>query len=141
MKTKISITLLAGIFALLFATPAMATNPPAEDSSTPPTWELLGKRLINWGLDHDEISAVGQGVFTAIKLQLKGGPVNIHKCVIHFGDGSEQDVELRAVIPMGGESRIIDLAGNKRIITRISLTYDTKNHAPGKAVIGVWGRH
>ncbi|MEZ4988142.1 MAG: hypothetical protein R2795_24450, partial [Saprospiraceae bacterium] len=36
---------------------------------TPPRWEKLGQRTVNFGLDHDEIVVTRQeGRFTALKL-------------------------------------------------------------------------
>jgi len=45
---------------------------------------------------------------------------------IHFGDGETQDVELRNVIPAGGESRVIDVEGRDRAIRSIEFRYDAQ---------------
>lgn len=108
----------------------------------PPNWEMLGSRQVKYGVDHDVIMVTAQeGRFTAVKLMVKRGGINMHKMVIHFGDGSRQDVELRNNIPAGGESRVINLEGERRVINRVEFWYDTKNLAPGKAVVQLWGRH
>lgn len=110
--------------------------------TAPPRWELLGSRKVNYGLDRDEILVtVREGTFDAIKLMVNRAPINLHRVVIHFGNGTTQEVEVRNNIPAGGETRVMDIRGNNRIIRKVVFWYDTKNLAPGKAVVQLWGRH
>lgn len=111
-------------------------------SFTPPKWERLGSRKVNFGLDKDVI-AVGahEGGFTKLKIEIRGGALNMHKMEVHFMNGSDQNVELKHNFAKGGGSRIIDLPGNKRIIKSITFYYDTKNIAQSKATVHVFGRH
>ncbi len=105
-------------------------------------WEQLGTRTVNFGLDRDEISVTArEGFFTALKLKVDRSALNMHKMVIHFGDGSTQDVELKGNFKAGQESRVIDLAGNRRVITKVVFWYDTKNIRKTRAIVELWGRH
>lgn len=105
-------------------------------------WELLGSRTVNFGLDRDEIMVTAnEGFFTALKFKVERSALNLHRMVVHFGDGSTQDVELRNNLKAGQESRIIDLEGNRRVITKVVFVYDTKNKKKARAVIELWGRH
>jgi hypothetical protein len=65
----------------------------------------------------------------------------MHKCVVHFGNGSSQEIELKQNFAQGSDSRVVDLKGNNRIINRISFWYDTKGTFRGKATVTVFGRH
>ncbi|MDX2003271.1 MAG: DUF2541 family protein [Chitinophagales bacterium] len=104
-------------------------------------WELIGSKLVNYRLDIDEIPVtVAKGTYTKIKIFVKGGAVNFKDIKIFYRNGQVQDVAIRSVIPAGGESRVIDLIGNERIITRIQLVYDTRNMAPRKARVIILGR-
>ena len=106
------------------------------------TWELLGTRLVNYGLDRDEIMVTAaEGQFTALKFKVKRGPMNLHKVVVHFGNGESQEIETRHQLKAGGETRVIDLPGNTRIIKKVVFWYDTKNMANRKAVLALLGRH
>jgi hypothetical protein len=106
------------------------------------TWENLGSRKVNHRVDHDEIFVTWtDGVFDAIKIVVTGAPLTMHKCVIHFGNGTSQEIELRHNFGQGSDSRIVDLVGNNRIINRISFWYDTKGLLRGKATVTVFGRH
>lgn len=105
-------------------------------------WELLGARKINYGLDRDEIVVTrAEGVFTAIQLRIKRAPVNMHKLVVHYGNGETDEIELRNNFAAGSESRVIDLNGNRRVIKKVVFVYDTKNIAERKGVVELWGRH
>jgi hypothetical protein len=106
------------------------------------TWERLGTRRVDRKLDHDEIIVTWrEGKFDAIKIEVKGAALNMHKCVVHFENGGEQDLLLKHNFSQGSDSRIIDLKGNNRFIERISFWYDTKGLLRGKAIVTVWGRH
>ena len=62
--------------------------------------------------------------------------------VVHFGDGSDQTLDLRDVIPAGGHSRIIDLEGGDRVIRSIDFWYDAQSIGRGKgATVRVFGQH
>ncbi len=108
----------------------------------PPRWEKLGERNVNFRVDRDEILVTAaEGRFTALKIKVRKGAINLHKMVVHFGDGSEQEVETRNNLAAGEESRVINLEGNRRIITKVVFVYDTKNFADRKAEVELWGRH
>lgn len=105
-------------------------------------WEMLGSRVVNFGVDHDEILVTGfEGKFEAVKIKVLRAPINMHKVVVHFANGGEQDLVIKNNFAAGGESRVIDLTGDDRVIRKISIWYDTKNKSNKKAVVQVWGRH
>ncbi len=105
-------------------------------------WELLGSRVINYGVERDEILVTrAEGLFTAIQLRVKRSPINMHKMSVHYGNGEVDEIELRENFRAGSESRIIDLPGNKRVIKKVVLWYDTKNLANDRGVVELWGRH
>jgi hypothetical protein len=105
-------------------------------------WEKLGQRKVNFKLDKDEIG-VGrfEGFFTALQVKVTDGPVNMHKMVVHYRNGNTQEIELKNNFTAGSESRVIDLPGNKRVISKVVFWYDTKNFSDSKAVVELWGRH
>ena len=105
-------------------------------------WQILGVKKVNYGLDRDEIYVTSRdGLFRKVKLKVRNAPLNMHKMVIHFGNGSTQSVFIRKNLNKGAVSRTIDLEGGKRIIKKVVLWYDTKNIAARKAKLELWGMH
>ncbi len=133
MKIQLLVAALAALVTMSF------TSLPSSDARP---WELLGVKKVNYGLDRDEIDVTaGEGMFTGIKLKVKHSPINMHRLAVHFGNGEVQEFELRDNFRAGSESRILDLPGNRRVIRKIVIWYDTKNLAVGKGMVEVWGRH
>jgi len=129
MKATVITALLAIVVLCNFALT------PAQD------WIQLGSRKVNFGLDRDEIPvSYREGTFTAVKLEVTDGGLNMHRCVIHFENGTQQEVPLRFSFARGSESRVIDLVGNKRFIKKIVFWYDSKNLQVKRATLTVYGR-
>lgn len=137
MKT----TLFFRFSLLTLAIFALQSFMPAPDVQ-PGRWEKLGSRKVNYSLDRDEIVVTRyEGRFTALKFKVMQGGINLHKVAIHYGNGDVQEIETRNNIPAGGESRLINLPGNRRVIQKVVFWYDTKNFAEKKATVELWGRH
>lgn len=148
LKTRIMknlILLFSIFFVSSFAMKTSAAVMPADlisESINIGGWEKLGTKKVNYGLDRDEIIVTARdGRFTKLKLKARRGGINMHKMVVHFGDGTHQNVELRNNIPKGGETRVIDLKGGKRVIKKVVFWYDTKNLARKRAKLELWGKH
>ncbi len=105
-------------------------------------WEKLGERKVNLGMDHDRIVVgAGDGIFSKLKIRVRNSGINMHRMVVYFGNGEKQELEVREEIQKGGESRILDLSGNKRVIKEVDFWYDTKRILNDKAVLVLLGRH
>ena len=125
--------------SLVFTSATISDDRPVAD---PPGWEKLGQRKVDRALDRDEIFVTAsEGRFTAVKLIVRRSAINLHKVVIHFANGGEQEVAVRNNIPAGGETRVIDINGGKRVIRKVVFWYDTKGLLNDKAVLELWGRH
>ncbi|MEL6695562.1 MAG: hypothetical protein AAFP89_04940 [Bacteroidota bacterium] len=132
----------AFLLLILVSLPAFWAFTPAEESAPfPPRWERLGSRKVNFRLDRDEIPVtVREGVFSGLKLKITGSPINLHRVIVHYRNGQKQSLNVRMNIPRGGETRVLDLKGNKRVIQKVVFYYDTKNLAAGRGTIHLWGK-
>ena len=101
-----------------------------ETASLAPAYAQRG-RMINLGAahvdgatDHDSIK-VGRsgGTFRAIQLRVSGGAVNFDRVIVRYGNGTFQEIQVRSRIPDGGQTRIIDLPGDRRILQSVDLWY------------------
>jgi hypothetical protein len=121
--------------ALLLASVLIASSQPVRN------WEVIGRKTVNYRAEVDIIPVtIVKGTYSKIKIYVTGGAVNFADMKIFYRNGQVQDVSLRATIPAGGESRVIDLDGKERIITKIQFVYDTKNTARHRAKVVVYAR-
>lgn len=105
-------------------------------------WEVLGSRLVNDRLERDVIPVSStRGDFKALLFRVKGASVDFRKVKVVFGNGQEQDIELRNTIQNGSSSRVIDLAGKDRIIKEIIFWYDANTIRGKKAMVRVFGKN
>ncbi|MBK9737598.1 MAG: hypothetical protein IPO92_22620 [Saprospiraceae bacterium] len=68
-------------------------------------WEKLGERKVDLGLDHDQILVgVGDGKFAKLKIIVRNSGINLHKMVVHYGNGDKQDINIRRHSERWGKS-------------------------------------
>lgn len=91
-------------------------------------WAYLGNAHVDGGNDHDNIR-VGRadGRFRAIQLRVSGGAIDFQRVVVHYGNGSQEELIVRERIPSGGRTRPIDLPGERRVIESVELWYSKES--------------
>lgn len=105
------------------------------------TWEKLGSKKVNYSLDKDVIRVgAHEGTFKKLKLVVTNGSLNMHKMVVHYGNGTSEEIKLRHNFNRRSDSRVIDLNGRNRIIKKITFLYDTKNRSRRRATLQVFGK-
>lgn len=136
MKTQI----IKGAIALLFLL-AIIFSAYSTFAQNKLTWDKIGTEEVDYMLDHDVVSLnKSQQTYTALKIKVINGALNVHKATVHFTNGEKQDFELPEVLTEGNDGKLIDLVGNKRLIEKVTFWYDTKNKNTEKAMIEVWAR-
>jgi len=116
------------LFLCLFAVKAYAEE-----------WIYLGESHVDGDHDHDKIH-VGKhdGSFRAIQFRISGGAIEFNRVVVHFGNGTAEELSVRSVIPDGGHTRAIDLPGERRVIENVELWY-SKAHWEHKPQVTLFG--
>ncbi len=105
-------------------------------------WVKLGSKKVNFKVEKDLMTVgVKEGGFVSLKIVVTEGSLNMHRMVVHYGNGTNEPIELRNNFTKDSGSRIIDLKGKKRIITKIVFWYDTKDMANNRATVTVFGKH
>lgn len=133
MKVNKAFGLIVALVAIVFT--AQAQNETFKD------WQPLGTRVVDYTIDHDVVQVNNTETFTAVKVGVKNGTVNVHKATVHFKNGDTQDINLPKELTKGNDGKVIDLAGNKRAIDKITFWYDTKGSMKDeKAVIELWAK-
>jgi len=104
-------------------------------------WFFLEDKKVGFGVDHDVIHFGNwKDDVRQIKLKVTDGPLKMYDMKIFFDNGSVQDVQLRNHFNQGSESRVIDMDGGLRHLTKIEFKYETKGFLRGRSKISVYGR-
>lgn len=137
MKIKHLITLVAAVALVAVAYGSFA-QPAVKADAKNENWALLGSHVVDYTLDRDVIKLKeASELYTGLKFKVNNGPINLHKCTVHFANGETQDIAFSTNV---NDGRLVDLYGNTRKIEKVTFWYDTKNSADKKAVVEVWGK-
>ena len=103
-------------------------------------WEPLGTRRVSFDLDRDGIDvAAREGAFTAIRIEVEGGTLEMYNIEISFRNGETWSPPTRVVFRDGAWSRTIDLPGPARLISRVDFWYRSRMRR-GEATVRLFGR-
>ena len=103
-------------------------------------WMLLGSRTVALIGERDEILVTADmGTFKAIQIRVIDTGVEFDRLVIVFRNGRTIEAPIREFIPAGGSTRVIDLPGRNRIITKIIMHYKTRPGTLDRAQVEAWG--
>jgi hypothetical protein len=106
-----------------------------------PKWKLLGIRKVTFKTEMDVIKVgADEGVYKKIKLTVKKSGIHLKDLKVHFVNGDVFDVEIRRIIPAGGETRVIDLPGNNRMIKKVTFWYESTQKNKKRATVRLFGR-
>lgn len=102
-------------------------------------WDKLGARVVAFGGDHDTIDCTGDGKFSAIKIDVDEGNLEMYDLKVTFGNGDPFSPSTRYEFNEGTRSRTIDLPGDARNIRKIEFWYRSK-FKKGRATVTVFGK-
>ncbi|MBN2416580.1 DUF2541 family protein [bacterium] len=112
----------------------------AAAAAQAPRWKQLGVRKVTFRTEKDVIEVgADEGVYKKIKLTVRQSGVNFTDMKVHFANGDVIDVQIRKVIPAGGETRAIDLPGNNRIIKKVVFWYASTKANSKRATVRLYG--
>ena len=104
-------------------------------------WRLLGTSHVDGAVDHDNIKVSrSEGPFREIRLRVRGGAVEFRHVVVHYGHGGSDEIEVRQRIPAGGQTRPIDLRGERRDISSVELWYARGGRSRQRPMVDLFGR-
>ena len=103
-------------------------------------WVHLGARTVTDRADHDVFVIQGpKRELRALKFAVRKHAVEFRRIMITFANGKTQEHTLNSVIPAGGESRVLDLVGNERNVTKVEFWYDAQSRGK-QAVVKLFGK-
>jgi hypothetical protein len=103
-------------------------------------WEYLGEANVDGSRDHDNIAVTrSRGEFRAILIKVQKAPVEFDRVVVHYGDGESEPIQIRSRIPAGGQTRVIDLPGRRRVVRSVEFWYARASGSPRKPKVRLFG--
>ena len=60
-------------------------------------------------------------------MRVTGGAIDFQRVLVHFGDGSTQELVFQERIPEGGRTRALDLKGDRRRIESVDFWYSKES--------------
>jgi hypothetical protein len=113
---------------------------PAVVVSKDPGWHKIGEVTASFKMENESISVLGADEFAAIKLRVTDAPINISRVQVFYEDGQMEDIDVKNDLSAGSETRILDLAGSNRELSKVVFTYKTMpNRADDKAHVELYG--
>lgn len=87
-------------------------------------WDFLGDAEISKTRDHEKIQVARRNAaFHTIQLRVSGDPIFFDRLVVHFGDGTFEEMTVQGRIWPGGKNRVIALSGERRAVESVELWY------------------
>ena len=102
-------------------------------------WILLGTAHVDKSEDHKTIHVGnGAGEFHKIQLRVNGGAVELQRLVVHFGNGTQEELAVAERVRSGGKTAEIDLPGERRAIESVELWY-SKEYVDTRPEVSLYG--
>jgi hypothetical protein len=101
-------------------------------------WDLVGTREVRDRTERDTITLNGHRQFERIKLCVYRNPVHFLDLDVRYRNGGHQDVSVASRINAGQCTRVIDLVGDDRDITTISMLYEETSFRRRRATVRVY---
>ena len=104
-------------------------------------WIHLGDKHVDGNSDHDKISlGSSEGWFRQLQIRVEDAPVSFKRVVVHFGNGTDEELQFREIINAGGSTRAMDLRGRRRIIKSVEFWYEKVIGSTTRPTVRLFGR-
>jgi len=104
-------------------------------------WKDLGSREVKQGVEEDTWRLNSfQGQFRKIKLTVTHNKVKFLRLEIEYKNGETDRVEIKKIVNAGGSTRVIDLRGDDRYLSRVNVWYEAvKSKNDDRPRVTLWG--
>ena len=102
-------------------------------------WRFLGNLRIDRAQDHDKIQIGDRhGAFRAVQLRVSGEAIFCQRIVVHYTNGTSEELVVGNRIFPEGKTRIIDFAGDPHTLDSVEFWYfrEPWEHLPRVTLYG-----
>jgi hypothetical protein len=110
-------------------------------ATTTSEWDVIGEKTFDLTSDFVEFTLGEKAdMYQAIKFKVLHHTVFFHEVSIQYKDGNTEVKELKQKIKAGADSKVVDLTGNTREITKLKFGYKTNPKASERPTLVILGR-
>ena len=132
MRSKNALAVFAALFLLIGSISVLKAQR---------EWIHLGDKHVDGNSDHDKISlGSSEGWFHQLQIRVDDAPVSFKRVVVHFGNGTDEELQFRQIIEAGGSTRAMDLRGRRRIIKSVEFWYEKVSGSTKRPTVRLYGR-
>ena len=100
----------------------------------------LGEAHVDGAADHDKIKiGRSEGRSRALQIRVDYAAVEFNHVVVHYANGTSEEVQVRQKIRAGGSTRDIDLSGGDRAIDNVEFWYERANYGSTRPRVRLYG--
>ncbi|MBK8954098.1 MAG: hypothetical protein IPM34_00890 [Saprospiraceae bacterium] len=104
-------------------------------------WKFIGDKWVTFGVDRDVIHFGDlRDEYSKLVVRITDAPLRMYDMKVYFDNGGVQDVPVKSLIKQGGQTRVIELNGGLRRLSKIEFWYETAGRGRGRARVAVWGK-
>jgi hypothetical protein len=104
-------------------------------------WVYLGEAHVDGRSDHDKIKVgKSEGAFRVLQIKVDRAPITFRNVVVHYANGTSEEVQVRQRIRAGGATRAIDLRGRERALESVEIWYERANYGSREPRVRLYGR-
>lgn len=133
MRARSALSIFAALLMLIGVSQALNAQRGA--------WIHLGDKHVDGNADHDKIS-IGRsdGRFRQLQIRVDDAPVNFLRVMVHYGNGTDEELQFRERINPGGATRAMPLRGRGRFIKSVEFWYEKANWGSNRPTVHLYGR-
>ena len=75
-----------------------------------------------------------------VQIRVKVAPVIFKRVVVHFGNGTDEELQFAERINAGGSTRPLDLRGTDRFIKSVEFWYEKARWGEQRPAVELYGR-
>ena len=101
-------------------------------------WVLLGTAHVDKNDDHKTIHVGEQaGQFRKIQVRVNGGAIDLQRLIVHFGNGTQEELAVSDRVRSGGKTPELDLPGERHTIDGVELWF-SKEYGDTRPEVSVY---